>query len=92
MKHHLSKKVRFTKTKIEILILVVVASIVIFLPLYARTGTYPLAIINGNSMYPHLQNGDLVYYSATNVENIPNGTVIVFVSGRHRRPFVRWLG
>jgi len=60
---------------------------VIFLPLYARTGTYPIAIVDGNSMYPKLQNGDLAYYIATNTANIPNGTVIVFVQGDTAIPY-----
>jgi signal peptidase len=72
---------KLTKKTIEILVLVAIISIIVFLPLYARTGTYPLSIVDGNSMYPNLQNGDLAYYSATNTRNIPNGTVIVFVQG-----------
>jgi signal peptidase I len=72
---------KLTKKTFEILLLVFFVSVVIFLPLYARTGSYPLAIVDGNSMYPNLQNGDLAYYSATDTLNIPNGTVIVFVQG-----------
>ena len=72
---------KLTKKTVEVLLLVVVVFVVIFLPLYARTGAYPLAIVDGNSMYPNLQNGDLVYYSATDTVQIPNGTVIVFVQG-----------
>jgi signal peptidase I len=72
---------KLSKKTVEVLLLVIVVSVVIFLPLYARTGSYPLAIVDGNSMYPNLQNGDLVYYSATDTAYIPNGTVIVFVQG-----------
>ena len=73
---------KFTKKKLELLLLVVVGLIIILLPVYARTGSYPLVIVDGNSMYPTLQNGDVVYYhAATNNANIPNGTIIVFVQG-----------
>jgi signal peptidase I len=72
--------VRITKKIIELIILAVVLTLVIGLPLAAGTGTYPLAIIDGNSMYPYYQNGDIVYYhSVADKNNIPNGTVIVFV-------------
>ena len=72
---------KLTKKTVGLLLFIVVVSIVIFLPLYARTEAYPLAIVNGNSMYPNLQNGDLVFYRATNTADIPNGTIIVFVQG-----------
>ena len=70
---------KWTKKTVEVSLLVIVILIVIFLPLYAHTGSYPLAIVNGNSMYPNLQNGDLVFYKATDTAHIPNGTVIVLV-------------
>jgi len=57
----------------------IVVLIVIFPFIYARTGSYPLTIVNGNSMFPNLQNGDLVFYKATDTAHIPNGTVIVLV-------------
>ena len=79
MKLHIGNKIKFTQKKVEVLLIVVVVLIVIFLPICARTGSYPLTIVNGNSMYPNLQNGDLVYYSATDKARIPNGTVIVLV-------------
>lgn len=63
----------------------------IFLPLYARTESYPLAIVSGNSMYPTLQNGDLVFYKATNTQDIPNGTIIVFVQGGTSDPLLDGL-
>ena len=72
---------KLTKKFFEIMMFVVFVSVIVFLPLYAGTGSYPLAIVDGNSMYPNLQNGDLAYYSATNTAHIPNGTVIVFFQG-----------
>jgi len=52
----------------------------IALPFVAGTGTYPIAIVQGNSMYPKLQNGELVFFTAPRGP-IQNGTVIVFVQG-----------
>jgi signal peptidase I len=50
------------------------------LPLVAGTGTYPLAVVEGNSMYPTLQNGDLVFFhSVPPGERVANGTIVVFV-------------
>lgn len=69
----------------------VVVLIVIILPLYARTKSYPLAIVSGNSMYPTLQNGDLVFYKATNAADLRNGTIIVFVQGDTSEPLLDGL-
>ncbi|HXW36752.1 MAG TPA: signal peptidase I [Nitrososphaerales archaeon] len=55
------------------------------LPLFAGTGTYPVAIVDGNSMYPTLHNGDLVFFAAP-TGPIKNGTIIVFVQGRSGIP------
>ena len=82
---------KWTKKRVEVLLLVVVFLIVIFLPLYARTESYPLAIVSGNSMYPTLQNGDLVFYKATNTQDIHNGTIIVFVQGGTSDPLLDGL-
>jgi len=70
---------KITKTRISVYIIIAVISFFAFLPLYARTSSYPLAVVSGNSMYPSLQNGDLVFYEATDASHILNGTVIVFV-------------
>lgn len=82
---------KFTKKKVEVLILIIVVSAVILPPICARTESYPLTIVNGNSMYPNLQNGDLVYYSATDTARIPNGTIIVFVQGDTSDPLLDGL-
>jgi len=50
------------------------------LPVIAGTKTYPLAVVQGNSMYPNLQNGALVLFTAPR-SPIVNGTIIVFVQG-----------
>ena len=66
-------------------IIIVVASIVaagfMILPFMMKTRTYPIAIIEGNSMYPNLQNGDLVVFHTVPPQEIVNGTIIVFVQG-----------
>jgi signal peptidase I len=73
---------KLTKKKIEIFIVVAVLVAAALPAFVAQTGTYPLTIIDGASMYPTLQNGDMVYYhSVANKNTIPNGTVIVFVQG-----------
>lgn len=55
------------------------------LPFLARTNTYPIAIVDGNSMYPTLKNGDLVFFTAPSAP-IQNGTIIVFVQQRSGIP------
>jgi len=55
------------------------------LPFLARTGTYPLAVVDGNSMYPNLKNGDLVFFTAPSAP-IQNGSIIVFVQQRSGVP------
>ena len=55
------------------------------LPFFARTSTYPLAVVDGNSMYPALKNGDLVFFTAPSGP-IQNGTIIVFVQQRSGVP------
>jgi signal peptidase I len=69
-----SKKTIVTAVAIGILAVLSIA------PLYMKTWSYPVAIVEGSSMYPHLQNGDLVIFQGiTNPNAISNGTVIVFV-------------
>ena len=50
------------------------------LPLFEGTKSYPIAIVDGNSMYPALHNGDLVIFG-TPPATISNGSIIVFVQG-----------
>jgi signal peptidase I len=57
----------------------------VLLPFVAKTSVYPVAVVDGNSMYPNLQNGALVFFSAPNGP-IQNGTVIVFVQARSGVP------
>jgi signal peptidase I len=66
--------------RIETGILLLAAGILVGLPLALGTSTYPFAIVQGNSMYPNLQNGDLVIFTgAPTPSKIPNGTIIIFV-------------
>lgn len=60
-------------------------------PLLLGTSTLPVAVVEGNSMYPTLQNGDLVIFSAPPKGVIPNGTIIVFVQGSTGDPILDML-
>ncbi|MDA4119128.1 MAG: signal peptidase I [Thaumarchaeota archaeon] len=60
-------------------LLVAAVATVMFLPIYMGTQTYPIAIVEGNSMYPTLQNGDLVVFHSPPPGMIANGSIIVFV-------------
>src|SRR5271169_6036452 len=66
-------------TKLEIAVVAIVAAVIIGLPLYTQTGTYPLAIVQGNSMYPTFHNGDMEIFAKPPQGMIANGTIIVFV-------------
>jgi signal peptidase I len=65
--------------KLEIAVAAIVAAVVIGLPIYTQTSNYPLAIVQGNSMYPTLHNGDLEIFAKAPQGMIANGTIIVFV-------------
>src|ERR1039458_8276878 len=65
--------------KITIPITVAIIALLAGLPFLMGTQSYPIAIINGNSMYPTLQNGDMVIFHSIPRHNVPNGTIIVFV-------------
>ena len=79
-------KFHFTKTKIVFLILLIILAGVGSLPLIAKTSTYPLTVVDGTSMYPTLQEGDLVYYHAINNNAVPNGTIIIFSQNQNGNP------
>jgi signal peptidase len=72
-------KTKSVKKFVGIAVAAFLVGVLVVLPVYAGTRTYPLAVVEGNSMYPNLQSGDLVIYKATDTMRIPNGTVIVFV-------------
>lgn len=62
-----------------VLVFVVCIALILALPLFAGTNSYPLTVVDGTSMLPTLENGDLVYYTGINKNNlIPNGTIIIF--------------
>jgi signal peptidase len=67
----------------KVLIGITLAALVgaLALPLFMGTQTYPLAVVEGTSMYPSLQNGDLVVFQGVSHPILANGTVIVFVQG-----------
>jgi signal peptidase I len=66
-------------TKVEIAVLGLVAVIIVALPLCTGTSNYPIAIVQGNSMYPTLHNGDMEIFSKAPPGVIANGTIVVFV-------------
>lgn len=76
----LQKKLRSNRRRIVIVLTGAAFLVVTLLPFYMGTGTYPLAIVEGNSMYPNLRNGDLVLFHApVNSNGISNGSIIVYV-------------
>ena len=83
-KPRLSAKM-FSFRRIALAVGVSMLVLAVALPFVARTGTYPLAVVEGNSMYPDLHNGDLVFFAAPSGP-IQNGTVIVFVQQRSGVP------
>ena len=64
-----------------IIFIIALILILVVPPLALRTSTYPLAVVNGNSMYPLYKNGEMVIFSlnGVNVNDIPNGTDIVYI-------------
>jgi signal peptidase I len=73
-------KLRIGKRTAAVLTAAIVA-VLMLLPFLAGTTTYPVAIVQGNSMYPNLQNGDLVLFKHVDQQSVSNGTIIVFVQG-----------
>jgi signal peptidase I len=68
------------KRLIVLVIGIALISIFAILPFAAGTKSYPVAIVDGNSMYPTLHSGDLVFFTSPS-SSIKNGTIIVFVQG-----------
>jgi len=70
------------RTPLKIL-LAAVAILLVFVgpPLLLGTRVYPVAVVQGDSMYPVLLNGELVVFRAINTQDIPNGTIVVAVEG-----------
>jgi signal peptidase I len=56
--------------------------LILLFPAVMGTKTYPLAIVEGNSMYPNLQNGDIVIFHSVQGSTVANGSVVVFVQGQ----------
>jgi len=70
---------RAVAKRVGISLLIATIAAVVLLPLMMGTHTYPVTIVDGNSMYPTLQNGDLVVFRSVPNGEIPNGTIIIFV-------------
>ncbi len=57
--------------------------IILVLPsLVMNTKTFPLIIVEGNSMNPVLMNGDLVAYRGVSQRTVSNGTLVIYFSGQ----------
>ena len=74
------KKSFFSRRRILALAAAVVVVALAGLPMFEGTKSYPVAIVDGNSMYPALHNGDLIVFSAPPA-TVSNGSIIVFVQG-----------
>jgi signal peptidase I len=73
-RHRPSKKI------LQAGIFLAVLTFVLGLPILAGTSVYPFAVVDGNSMYPKLQDGDLVFFKGINPDTVlPNGTIILFI-------------
>ncbi len=55
------------------------------------TRTYPLIVVDGNSMSPTLINGDVVVYRSISPAQITNGTVIVYMPSTTGLPALDYL-
>jgi signal peptidase I len=56
--------------------------ILILPPLIMNTRTFPLVIVDGNSMLPALRSGDLLLYRGVDQKTVSNGTLIIYFSGQ----------
>jgi len=79
------------RTALKALFAVTVFALIIAPPFLLGTKVYPVAVVQGNSMFPVLQNGELVIFRGINTENIPNGTIIVAVEGGAPANFLNYL-
>ena len=73
------KKAHPLQRKVAIVGTGLLVSLAILLPFLMGTSVYPITIVNGNSMYPTLQNGDLVFFKGVGSGPISNGSIIVYV-------------
>ena len=64
-----------------VLALLIIGGVFFAFPYLMGTKTYPLAIVEGNSMYPNLQNGDLIVFREAS-SSVANGSIIVFIQGQ----------
>jgi signal peptidase len=79
------------RTALKSLTVALIALLLVCPPLLLHTSVYPVAVVQGNSMFPVLQNGELVIFRGINTENIPNGTIIVAVEGGAPANFLNYL-
>jgi len=75
----LPKGLRGHARKLGVSLLIAGIAAVVLLPFFMGTQTYPITIVQGNSMYPTLQNGDFVIFHSAPTQVMVNGTVIIFI-------------
>ena len=73
-------EIEISRRMLLLVLLAVPLIMMLSLPFFAHTSTYPVATVEGNSMYPSLHNGDLIYYGAPRGP-VKNGTIVVFIQG-----------
>jgi signal peptidase len=74
--------------KVELCVVTILTIFVIGLPFIMGTSSYPISVVQGNSMYPTLQNGDLVLFGGAPSDRISNGTIILFVQSNSGIPLL----
>jgi len=79
------------RTALKALFAVTVFALIIAPPFLLGTKVYPVAVVQGNSMFPVLQNGELVIFRGVNTENIQNGTIVVAVEGGAPANFLNYF-
>jgi signal peptidase len=79
------------RTALKALVAVAVFALIIAPPFLLGTKVYPVAVVQGNSMFPVLQNGELVIFRGVNTENIQNGTIVVAVEGGAPANFLNYF-
>ena len=79
------------RTALKALVTLTVFALIIAPPFLLGTKVYPVAVVQGESMFPVLQNGELVIFRGVNTENIQNGTIVVAVEGGAPANFLNYF-
>jgi signal peptidase I len=71
---------RLARVPTRAVFVVVIFAVIAVPPLLMATQIYPVSVVDGNSMYPTLSNGDMVLVRGVQ-GNIANGSIILFIQG-----------